>query len=160
MTTMIVLFAAGILLLAIEVIVPGGVLGIAGSVAIVAGVIAAFAHYGFDGGIIAALAALVVGGVVLYLEFVWLPKSRLAKALSMSGTVAGTSQPAIAEQNVVGRQVVAATVLAPSGYVELEGRRYEAFSRDGLTRVGERLEVVDVDNFRLIVSKPSTPPPP
>jgi len=160
MTTVIVLFAAGILLLAIEVIVPGAVLGIAGGVAIVAGVIAAFAQFGFDGGIVAALAALVLGGVVLYLEFVLLPKTRLAKALSMSGTVAGTSQPVIAERrSVVGRQAVAVTVLSPSGYVELEGRRYEAFSRDGHTRAGERLEIVDVDNFRLIVSKPSTPTP-
>lgn len=158
MTLVVTLFVAGIVLLAIEVVVPGAVLGIAGGVAILVGVIAAFAQFGFDGGMIAALAALVVAGVVLYLEFVLLPKTRLARALSMSGTVQGTSQPAIADRkNVVGRQAVAVTVLSPSGYVELDGRRYEAFSRDGHTRAGERLDIVDMDNFRLIVSKPSTP---
>jgi membrane-bound ClpP family serine protease len=86
---------------------------------------------------------------------VLLPKSRLAKSFSMSGTVAGTSQPPIADRAVIGRQVVAITALAPSGMVELGGRRYEAFSRSGLAQAGERLDIVDVDNFRLIVSKPA-----
>jgi membrane-bound ClpP family serine protease len=39
--------------------------------------------------------------------------------------------------------------------VELGGRRYEAFSRSGLAQAGERLDIVDVDNFRLIVSESS-----
>ena len=157
MSAVVLLFVAGILMLAIEVIVPGAVVGICGGVALLAGVIVAFTQFGFDGGIIAMAVALVLGGVTLYLEFVLLPKTRLVKALSMSGTVAGTSQPAIAERkDVVGRQAVAVTALAPSGVVELDGKRYEAFARDGHTSAGERLDVIDVDNFRLIVSKTST----
>ena len=158
MTLVIVLFAAGILLLAIEVVVPGGVLGAAGGGAILAGVIAAVARFGFDGGMAATVVALLVAAVVFYLEFVLLPKTRLAKMLSVSGTVSGTSQPQLADRKkVVGRRAVAVTVLAPSGYVELEGKRYEAFARDGYIAAGEPLEVVDVDTFRLIVSKPGTP---
>ena len=49
-----------------------------------------------------------------------------------------------------------ATPLA-AGIVEIDGRRYEAFARHGHSAKGERLDVVDVDNFRLIVSKPSLP---
>jgi membrane-bound serine protease (ClpP class) len=100
----------------------------------------------------------VLTAIALYIEFSLLPKSRLAKSLSMTGTVAGTSQPALAERkNVVGRQAIAVTALAPSGYVELDGQRYEAFARHGHTQPGERLDIIDIDNFRLIVSKPSTP---
>lgn len=157
MTAVVLLFVAGIVMLAIEVVVPGAVVGICGGVAIVAGVISAFVQFGFDGGIIATVVALVLAGVTLYLEFVLLPKTGLVKALSMSGTISGTSQPVVAERkDVVGRQAIAVTALAPSGFVEIDGRRYEAFARDGHTRVGERLDVVDVDNFRLIVSKTST----
>jgi membrane-bound serine protease (ClpP class) len=157
MTTVITLFIAGIVLIALEVVVPGAVLGIVGGLAMLIGVVVAFAEFGFDGGIVAFLAALIVACVALYLEFVLLPKSRLAKSLSMTGTIAGTSQPAIADRaHIVGREAIAVTALAPSGYVEIDGRRYEAFARDGLTRIGERLEVIDVDTFRLIVSKPST----
>lgn len=158
MTTILVLFAAGILLLALEVVLPGAVLGIVGGIAIFAGVVTAFFQFGFDGGMIACGAALVLTAIALYLEFSLLPKTRLARSLSMTGTVAGTSQPALADRKqVVGRQALAVTALAPSGYVELDGVRYEAFARHGHSQPGERLDVIDVDNFRLIVSKASTP---
>lgn len=157
MTLIIVLFAAGVLLLVLEVIVPGAVLGIIGGVLMLGGVVSAFNEYGLNGGAIAAIAAIIFVSIALYLEFVLLPQSRLARTLSMSGTVSGTSQPPVANRTeVVGREVVAVTALAPSGYVELDGRRYEAFARDGHTRIGERLHVIDLDNFRLIVSKTST----
>lgn len=157
MTLIITLFAAGILLLVLEVVVPGAILGIIGGVLMLAGVVSAFTEYGFTGGSIAAIVAVVVVSIALYLEFVLLPRSRLARKLVMDGTISGTSQPPVAiRAQVVGREVVAVTALAPSGYVELDGRRYEAFARDGHTRVGERLNVIDLDNFRLIVSKPST----
>jgi membrane-bound serine protease (ClpP class) len=156
MSVILTLFAAGILLLAFEVIVPGAILGILGTVMIIIGVAVSFNQYGTDGGLVATAAALVLTGLTLYLEFVLLPKSRVAKKLSLTDTVAGTSQPEVADRkSVVGRQAVAITALVPSGYVELDGRRYEAFARDGMAQTGERLDVIDVDNFRLIVSKPT-----
>lgn len=157
MSLIIGLFVAGIFLLALEVIVPGGIIGVVGGILMLVGVALAFVRFGLEGGAIASGAAIVVGAIVLYLEFVLLPRSRLAKALSMTETVAGRSQPPIADRAaVLGRQVTATTTLAPSGYVEFDGRRYEAFARSGLAQRGERLEIVDVDTFRLIVSKPST----
>jgi membrane-bound serine protease (ClpP class) len=55
---------------------------------------------------------------------------------------------------LIGKQGTADTTLAPSGYVVVGGRRFEAFSRSGLVAKGEALQVVGVDNFRLVVSKP------
>jgi membrane-bound ClpP family serine protease len=37
--------------------------------------------------------------------------------------------------------------------VLVEGRRYEAFSRSGHVTKGSALQVVGLDNFRLIVSQ-------
>ena len=155
MTAIIFLFAIGAILLALEVIVPGAILGIIGGVAILAGVVLAFDQYGFEGGGLAAVAAVILTGVTLYLEFVLLPRSRLAKTFSMTATVSGTSQPALADRTVIGKTVVAVTPLAPSGVVELDGRRYEAFARTGHVPVGTRLDIIDLDNFRLVVSKTS-----
>lgn len=156
MTLILVLFALGLLLLAIEVIVPGAILGVVGGVLLLIGVIAAFDTYGAGGGAIATGAALVAGCVTLYLEFVLLPKSRLAKTFSMTATVDGRSQPALADRAVIGRRAIALTTLAPSGVVELDGKRYEAFARTGHVRAGTALEVVDIDTFRLIVSPTTT----
>lgn len=157
MTLILILFAAGIVLLVLEVIVPGGILGVIGGVFMLGGVVAAFIDYGASGGALATLAALFLVGIALYLEFVYLPRSRVAHALSMQGTISGTSQPPIADRAaVLGREVVAVTALSPTGYVQLDQKRYEAFCRHGHAAAGERLQVIDVDTFRLIVSKPST----
>lgn len=154
MSVILTLFAAGIMLLAFEVIVPGAILGIIGTVLIIIGVAVSFSQYGTDGGLIATAVALGLTAVTLYLEFVLLPKSRVAKKLSLTDTVSATSQPAVADRTaVIGRQATAITALVPTGYVELDGRRYEAFARHGHAQPGERLDIIDLDNFRLIVSK-------
>jgi len=154
MTTVIILFIAGAILVAAEILVPGAVLGILGGLCLLGGVTAAFLQLGAEGGAVATGAALAIGAVMLYLEFVVLPKSRFARKFSMTETVSSRSQPEVADRPaVLGREVVAVTTLAPSGYVELAGRRYEAFSQSGLAAAGARLRVVDVDNFRLVVTQ-------
>jgi membrane-bound serine protease (ClpP class) len=158
MTGIIVLFAVGVVLLALEVVVPGAILGIIGGLCLAAGVTVAFSQFGFEGAAIAGGAALLLAGITLYLEFVLLPRSRLARTFSMTATVAGKSQPAIASRDVIGRRTTAVTPLTPSGIVELDGRRFEAFSRSGRVPAGAQLDIVDLDNFRLIVSSTSTPP--
>ena len=155
MSIILLLFVVGVVLLALEVIVPGAVLGIIGGISMLAGVIVAFDRFGFSGGVLASFAAVALVGITLYLEFVLLPRSRLAKTFSMTATVDGRSQPALADRSVIGKRAVAVTALAPSGVVELDGRRYEAFARSGHAPLGAQLEVIDLDNFRLIVSKPS-----
>lgn len=154
MTAIILLFAIGIVLVAVEILVPGGLLGLIGGLCLLAGVVAAFNQFGASGGAIASALALFIGAVTIYAEFVILPKTRLAKKFTMSETVAGRSQPEVADRAaVIGREVVAVTKLAPSGVVTLDGRRYEAFSQSGLADVGTRLKVVDADTFRLIVTQ-------
>jgi membrane-bound ClpP family serine protease len=154
MSPVIVLFIAGVVLVAAEIVVPGAVLGVLGGLCLLGGVVTAFLQLGSTGGLIATLVALLIGALTLYLEFVWLPKTRLARKFSMSETMTGRSQPEIAERDaVIGREAVAVTLLAPSGYVEVHGRRYEAFCRSGQADVGARLRVVELDNFRLIVTQ-------
>ncbi len=154
MTLVITLFVAGVLFVAIEILVPGAILGIIGGLCLLGGVIAAFVQLGGSGGAVATGLALAIGAVTLYLEFVILPKSRLAKKFSMTETVSSRSQPEVADRAaVVGREAVAVTTLAPSGYVELEGRRYEASCQSGMVETGARLRVVEVDAFRLIVTQ-------
>ena len=151
MTLIFVLFAIGIFLLALEVIVPGGVLGIVGGLSLLGGVLVAFDRFGPGGGAWALAAGLLVTAIALYLEFVLLPRSRLAKALSLTATVEGRSQPPVADASLAGRTGVAVTTLAPTGIVECEGRRYEAFSRSGLIAAGAPVQVTAVETFRILV---------
>ena len=154
MSVLIVFFALGIILLALEVVTPGPLCGIAGCVCMVLGVINAFGLFGPVGGALAVVIALAALAAVIYLEFFWLPRSRLARKFTMDTTLHATSQPPPAKsEEVIGLEAVAETTLAPGGYVRIEDRRYEAFCRSGHVEAGARLRVVGLDSFRLIVAR-------
>jgi membrane-bound ClpP family serine protease len=155
MTLVIALFVLGVVLLALEIVVPGAVLGSVGGLLMLGGVVAAFTNLGNTGGMIAIIVALLLLGATFYMEMVWLPHSRMAKHLSMDATIDSVSQPPLAkEADVLGRDAVALSTLAPTGYVQVDGRRYEASCRSGFAAVGDTLKVVGLDAFRLIVTKP------
>lgn len=154
MSVIVLLFLVGLVLIAFEVFVPGAVLGICGGVLIAIGCALAFMRHGVDGGVLAVAAGLVLGGILVYAEFVLLPKTRFGQKMFLNSAITATSQPPPAEADeVVGKTAEALTMLAPSGYVALEGKRYEAFSLDGLVEKGTRLRVTAVDNFTLKVTK-------
>jgi membrane-bound ClpP family serine protease len=154
MNAILLLFLVGLLLLAGEVFVPGGILGVIGGAAMLAGCIISFQQFGPMGGALATGIALALLGLTLYIELIWLPKSRVGKKLVVQSASDAVSQPPLAEPGlVVGKAAEAATTLAPSGYVIVDGKRYEAFCQAGHAAKGAALRVVGLDNFRLIVTK-------
>ena len=93
-------------------------------------------------------------GLALYVEFILLPKTKLGQRLFVRAKVESTSQPPVADaQAVIGKSAEALTTLAPSGYVAVEGRRYEAFCQSGHVAKGTIVQVSGIDNFRLIVTR-------
>jgi membrane-bound ClpP family serine protease len=150
MTTIAILFIAGVILLAAEVFVPGGILGVLAGIAMITGCALAFVDYGVGGGLTAVAVALVIVGVVLYIEFAILPKTAMGKRLFLQSSVSGKSS-ADRDHSLVGQSGEAATALAPSGYVLIGNKRHEAFSRSGFLDEGTAVKVVGIDNFRLIV---------
>lgn len=154
MNAIVLLFLIGALLLAGEVFVPGAILGVIGALCMLAGCVLSFSHFGLAGGLLATAIAAVLLGLMLYIELVWLPKTRMGRSLIVQSSVSATSQPPLAELNaVVGKTAEAVTPLVPSGYVMVEGRRYEGFSQSGHVPKGATLRVVGLDNFRLILTK-------
>ncbi len=154
MNAILILFLLGVVLLAGEVFVPGAVLGILGAISMFAGCVISFLQLGTGYGMLATVVALALLGLTLYVELVWLPKTRFGRKLIVHATVDATSQPPLADKAaVVGKAAEAMTALVPSGFVLVEGRRYEAFSQSGHVPKGAILRVSGLDNFRLIVTK-------
>lgn len=157
MTAIVLLFFSGILLLAGEVLLPGGIAGTIGGIALALGSVLTFTEFGAGIGSAATLLALLLVGVTLYLELVWLPKTKLGRAMVVDAVVGGQSQPPPATSEVMGKRATAVTALAPTGLVEIGGKNYEAFCQSGLAARGAALTVVGLDNFRVIVSENKTP---
>jgi membrane-bound ClpP family serine protease len=155
MSGIVLLFALGIVLLTLEVVVPGGVLGVLGGLAMLGGCALAFFEFGASGGGIAVVVALACLAFGLFIEFRVLPRTRYGKKFFLHQSIGAASQPLPAEPaSVIGKTGEAITVMAPSGYVSIEGRRYEAFCQSGLVAKGTSVRVVGVDNFHLIVAQP------
>lgn len=157
MTLIVLLFTTGALLFAAEVFLPGGIAGILGGIALLAGSVLAFVDFGAGGGSLATLGALILVGALLYAEVIWLPKSKVGRAMVVESAIDAQSQPPVASSEIVGQVATALTALVPSGFVSIAGKRYEAFCRTGHAARGATLTVVGVDNFRLIVSENKTP---
>ena len=154
MTTIVLLFIVGSLLLAAEVVLPGAIAGILGGMALLAGAALAFTDFGPGVGALASIGALALVGVMLYAELIWLPRTRLGRTMIVNATNDTQSQPPPAvAADVIGQTATALTTLAPSGFVSIGGKRYEAFCRSGHAAAGSLLTVVGLDNFRVIVSE-------
>lgn len=156
MTLVILLFALGIVLLVVEVIVPGGILGSIGALLMIAACIVSFRTFGTGGGLVAVASALALTALALFAEFVILPRTALGRRAFLKTEITATSS-SFAEhaRPLIGRPAVAATVMSPGGYVIIDGHRYDAFCRSGQVPAGTPLVVVGADSFRLIVSPES-----
>ncbi len=152
MTLVATLFIVGLILLSFEIIVPGGILGVMGGVALLGGCVVSFQHFGATGGWLTVLAAVVLVGLMLAIEFVVLPRTPWGKKMFLRAQVTGSSQRTPNEGSLLGQSAVAVTTLAPSGYVTVGGRQHEAFCRSGYVAAGTTLRVTAVENFRLVVS--------
>ena len=154
MNVVIVLFLLGLVFMFFEVFTPGPIFGILGGLTLVSCIAVAAVNFGARSGLIAGLVALAAVCGTLYAELVWLPKTRFAQKFAVRSTSGSTiDQLHVESEAVIGKAAEALTTLAPSGYVSVEGRRYEAFCQSGHVERGALLRVTGLDNFRLIVTK-------
>lgn len=153
MEIILLLFVLGIVLLALDLFMPGVLLSVIGALAILAGTGRAFSLFGIGGGLLAFGVGVVLLAIALYLEYAVLPKTRLGKKFFLNSVVSGTSQPAAESATLTGREGVVVTPLVPTGQIEIDGRRHEAQSLDGRLAEGTRVKVTGAQNFSLTVKK-------
>ncbi len=157
MTLIILLFSLGIVLLAVEVIIPGGILGSIGGLMMFGGCVAAFLKFGTTGGMIAVGVALAAAALAFFIEFRVLPKTAVGRRAFLTKEITAVSAAFGDEaRDLIGKSAKALTMLSPSGYILIDGKRYEAFCQSGQVPAGAALDVIGADNFRLIVSETKT----
>ncbi|MFI5206330.1 MAG: NfeD family protein, partial [Candidatus Paceibacterales bacterium] len=151
MTTIIGLLLIGLIFIAFEVVVPGAILGILGGLALLGASVVAYSQYGSGWGTIVFLGSIILLGMLLFFELVILPKTKLGRKFLLKAAVNAKSTNVLGDDKIIGREGETATELAPSGKILVDGVIYEGFSQEGLIRKGEKIKVVNRDNFRIIV---------
>lgn len=156
MSIIILLFSLGLVLLALEVFIPGGILGIIGGVLLFTGCAISFYLLGTMEGLIAIGITLLAGILLFYIQFKILPKTRFGKRFFLNQEISGSSNSL--EENtrdLIGKTATSVTVLSPSGYVLVDGNSYEAVSQSGQIPKNTELLITAANSFQLTVKTKS-----
>jgi membrane-bound serine protease (ClpP class) len=166
----ILLFIAGIILLAVEIFaLPGfGVPGILGAVLILSGLTLSMVdNVGFElstfrlDGLLVAFFTVISAAFLSIISSFWLGRKVLTTPQLFGNLALNTTQKvsegyvsAVSEYTgMIGKEGIAYSILRPSGKVELEGDIYDATAETGYIEAGSRVKVVRYATSQLIVRK-------
>jgi membrane-bound serine protease (ClpP class) len=156
MSWILLLSILGIILVCLEMFLPGMVIGTAGATCLALAVAVTYAKFGADAGNM-ALAALAIAsalGMVAWL-FVF-PRTRSGRSMITHRDLA-SSKSADALDALLGQEGEALTLLRPAGTVRLGGRRVDAVAETGLIPQGARVKVIRVEGNRVFVRNAGEP---
>jgi len=146
-----VLLGTGVLLLSLEIFVPGGVLGIIGGLMIMSTIFMSlfiFEKYG----VLIAFLILIFAVAVLVLWISIFPKTYLGKRVSLSDTLK-TAKSNDDRKDLIGAEGVVVSELRPSGFAKINGKKLDVVSSGGLIEEGKDIVVTNVEGFRIVVKE-------
>jgi len=150
------LAALGVFFIALEAFIPSaGVLGVMAAVALISAICSAFWFGGLTfGTIFMAITLVGVIWMVQYLIKKW-PSTPLGKMILVEPPPAEELLPDRSElHNLVGRVGKALSLMLPSGFIEIDGKKFDASSGAGTVEEGTWIEVISVRNGTNLIVRP------
>ncbi|SFK04637.1 NfeD family protein [Brevibacillus centrosporus] len=147
------LFVIGILLMIMEIFLPGGIVGALGFISIVTGLV--MAAYDTQQG----LASLGIAAVITVIVTLLLVKRFGVKGLFnkfILGDVQRNEEGYVApkdQRELLNKEGIALTPLRPAGMVKVEGKRVDAVTVGGYVAAGTPVIVVQVEGTRVVVQE-------
>jgi membrane-bound serine protease (ClpP class) len=166
----IILFVIGIVLIGLEVfVIPGfGIAGISGIILVIIGLTLSLIDnivFEFESAFLIplfkALFIVVFSMLIAFIGSIWLT-SRLLKTTSPFSFIAlhatekiedGFISVSTEQKSLIGKTGIAATVLRPSGKIEIDNNLYEAMAINSFINKGEEIEVIRFSSYQLYVRK-------
>lgn len=161
LTLIIGLIAAGILLLLLEVFLPGGVAGALGVVCLVVGTAVGFVKgpgIGYPNlGWYLLTGILTLGPIALWAWIKYFPRSRFGRQIMLEQDAGGWRGFDTARSNLVGRTGIAHTDLHPSGTALIDDERVDVITQGEMVDKGTPIKVLKVVGNRTIVAAQPNP---
>jgi len=152
MTLIIGLLITAFILFFFEIFLPGGVLAIGGGLLLLTASVLTAQEFGLVWGVLLLCLGVIAALVMFFLEIRFISNSRFGKQLALQNTIAARLNPR-EDENLVGKEGVTLTILAPTGKVEVDGRSYTASAVGGFLDKGIPVLVTRSETFKLIVDK-------
>lgn len=151
----IVLVVIGMVLIVIEMMVPGfGAAGVSGGVALIAGIV--IGSKTLTGAMFSLLIVVVLLAVIAAIIFRSALKGKLSRSPVVLNTAieAGSTERTEEEfKHLVGQKGITVTALRPSGIALVDGRRVDVTSEAEFIDKGADIEVVSVDGVKIVVKR-------
>lgn len=147
LTTIIIMIIAGLLLLLLELIVPGGIVGTIGGIATIVGIVLMYNHYGNLYGTIALLVSLIVCAVGLYFFF----RDKTWKRLALNDSIDIKLNKKEMDYFTVGMQGETITKCLPSGKARFDDKIVEVHSLAELIDSNTPVEITKIEGNKIIV---------
>lgn len=148
-----VLLICGLLLIGIEVFVPGAILGTLGAVALLCAAVTGFLAFGTEAGAYIALSILILAGIVLALWIKFFPGSSIGKKMTVAHDLSLSKTTAGEMDQLQGKEGEALSDLRPAGFALFQGRRMDVVTQGEMIRKGEVVRVAQVEGNRIVVAR-------
>lgn len=148
----IALLVLGVILLFLEIFVPGGILGTIGVILLATGVFGVADSTAQ--GIAYVSSMLIVLGILIALSFRIPQSKRFWKRLSLTTTQSKSEGYVAPNQNLegfLGCEGIALSQLRPAGKADFNGNRIDVVTEGGFISKGTRIKVIEVEGTRVIV---------
>ncbi len=150
------LIVAGMVLLVLEVYVPGFVLGSIGVVLLAGAAWWTYEKVGIRAASAVALIEAVLGVVVVAAALKYFPETPVGKKMVLAQDETGVRAQTARGRELIGREGVAQSLLRPAGVALVDGKRLDVIAESGMIESGSRICVVAVDENRIVVRKLTT----
>jgi len=147
LTTIIIMIIAGLLLLLLELIVPGGIVGTIGGITTIVGIVLMYNHYGNLYGNIALSVSLIICAVGLYFFF----RDKTWKRLALNDSIDIKLNKKEMDYFTVGMQGETITKCLPSGKARFDDKIVEVHSLAELIDSNTPVEITKIEGNKIIV---------
>jgi membrane-bound serine protease (ClpP class) len=156
---LVILLAAGLVMIGAEIFVPGGILGILGAVSL-AGAIAVAFSMSAGWGLYVALGVAVLVGVTVVLWIRLFPRSPIGRRMTLSDDGRSFKSYDDGLGSMVGAEGVALSELRPAGFAMIGNQKTDVVSEGGMIAKGQKVRVIKVSGGRIVVRAVDEEPKP
>lgn len=145
------LLASGLLMICLEIFLPGGIIGIFGVIALAGAITIGFMAFGHETGmfLLVGVVVLLCVSVIVWIKF--FPKTVIGRSMTLASDGKDFKSSDDRFRELVGKEARALTALRPAGLVQLNGAKYNVVSEGNLVAQGETVRIVKASGNRIVV---------
>ena len=145
------LYITGLLMVCLEIFIPGGIVGAVGLVSLVSSFWLAYTKMGSVFGSYFLSIGLVVGMFCIFLSIKLFPQTKFSDRLFLRRSESDFKSTPQELESLKGKEGVTLTKLRPAGIASIDGRKRSVVAEGTFVKKGVKIKVMEVEGNRVVV---------